>query len=160
MTEFEEKHNKAKKHLMAADHMLTTTYPLIQDPKMLLAVVDNISNSLTLLMETILEFDKYYKRIGYYGDSFESKCNIFQQEVAQRYSFDKEFIILMKEIKEVIKSHKSSPVEFSKNGKFVICNENYTIKTISVDELKKNIAKAKLYYNVTSNILKNDRIFN
>ena len=71
----------------------------------------------------------------------------------------KEFILVLREINEILKSHKESPVEFSKNGKFVICSESFSLKTISSDLLKNYIIKAKLYYNTLSNILKNDRIF-
>ena len=45
MESYEIARDKAKRHVKIADHMLTQTYPLIQDPKLLIAVMDNIFNA-------------------------------------------------------------------------------------------------------------------
>lgn len=157
---FQEANIKSKKHLQNADHMLSMTYPLIKDPKILLAVLNNMDVAISSIIDTVLEYDKLYKRISTYEDTFEAKFEIFKKKCVSKYGFNPDFIQTVKEIKETIKAHKESPVEFSKKDKFVICNEKYKFKILEADTLKKQITKTKLYYNIVQNILKNDRIFN
>ena len=47
MEKYEELRDMARKKIQIADHMLTMTYPMIKDPKLLLAVMENIFLALT-----------------------------------------------------------------------------------------------------------------
>jgi len=160
MEKFQESHIKAKKHLHTADHMLTITYPLIKDPKLLLAVTDNVRKAAEGIIETMLEYERLYRRVPPYVDNFAAKFELFRNKVSAKYNFDNDFIIMVKEIVEIVNAHKNSPMEFTRKEKFVICNKQYATKTISAEDLKKYIAKLKLYHKVSDNVLKNDRIFN
>ncbi len=160
MEKFQESNARAKKHLHTADHMLSTTYPLVKDPKILLVVLDNLNSSLLSILDTMLEYERLYKRIPSYTDKFEAKFDVFRNRIAKRYNFEKEFMETIREIKETLHAHKKSPMEFPRKNKFVICSSNYDTKTISPETLKSYIAKTKLYNQVVQNILKNDRIFN
>lgn len=143
MEEYEGARDKAKRHIKIADHMLTQTYPLIQDPKLLLAVMDNIFSALTNSMSAILYYERLFKRIPPFHNSFDSKFNIFRARCVRRYSLSTDYVVLIQIIREVIKEHKESPFEFSRKGKFVICSDNYRMKTISVDKLKDYIRQTK-----------------
>jgi len=143
MESYEIARDKAKRHVKIADHMLTQTYPLIQDPKLLIAVMDNIFNALTSSMNAILYYDRLMKRIPPFHDSFESKINIFRARCSRRYNCSTEYVKLMQEIREIMKEHNESPFEFSRRGKFVICSDNYRMKTISVDTMKDYIRQTK-----------------
>ena len=145
MEAYEDAREKAKRHIKIADHMLTQTYPLIQDPKLLVAVMSNIFSALTNSMSAMLYYDRLFKRIPPFHDSFESKFNIFRARCARRYNLGTESILLIQEIKEIIKEHKESQFEFSRKGKFVICSDNYRMKTISVEKMKDYIKKTKSF---------------
>ncbi len=160
MEQFQESNLKAKKHLQTADHILSMTYPLIKDPKILLTVLDNINKSFQCMMDTVLQYDRLYKRIPIYADKFEEKYLIFKQKSGARYNFDPDFLEMAREIKETMQAHKKSPVEFARKNKFVICDDKYQTKTIEETSLKIYIAKAKLYHKIVQNVFKNDRIFN
>ena len=138
---------RAERHVKIADHMLTQTYPLLKDPKLLLAVMENIFLSLKYSMETLLYFDRLYKRIPPFQENFESKFNMFRQRVINRYKITQEYVNLIQDVRELIIEHKKSPVEFTRKDKFVICSDTYRMKTISTEQMKKFISSAKTFFN-------------
>ena len=160
MEKYLEAKKKALKNLYIADHILTMTYPLIQDPKLLLAVCENIFLGLTNSIASLLYFERLYKRIPPFHDNFESKYNMFKMRCVERFNISKEYLKFILEIKEIIYENKKSPVTFSKKNKFVICSDNYKLKTLSLEELKQYLEKAKLFiHEICSIIEKNERIF-
>ena len=156
MEKFQEARARAKKSLKVADHMLTITYPLVQDPKLLLAVLENIFIALTNSMAAILYYERLFKRIPPFHDTFESKFNVFSADVSKKYKFDPSYIRLIMDVKNLILEHKKSPVEFSRDNKFVICSDKYDIKTISEDQLKEYVKKTKLFIQEMTNMVSKD----
>ncbi len=145
MEEFQVALEKAKKSIRLADHMLVMTFPLLKDPKLLLAVVENIFSSLSNAIYSVVYYERLFKRIPFFQDSFESKFLIFRTKIAQKYGINQEYIKLVQEINELLHSHKESPVEFSRGDRFVICSDNFRMKTVGVSELKKYIAQTKMF---------------
>jgi len=150
----------ARKKIQIADHMLTMTYPMVKDPKLLLAVMENIFLALTNSVAALLYYERTYKRAPPFQDTFVSKFNIFRKCVS-RYNIDESHLIMLKEIKDIILQHKKSPVEFTRNDSFIICSENYQMKTISLEKMKNYISKSRLFIqNINSIINKNQEVFN
>jgi hypothetical protein len=145
MEDFQNLIFQAKKTISAADHMLIMTFPLVKDPKILLAVLSSTFSALTNATDSLVTYERVFKRIPPPQDTFESKFNVFKDQISKRYNINSEYIKLILEIKEILNTHKKSPIEFSRNDRFIICTENYRMKTISVEELKKYIAKTKMY---------------
>lgn len=137
-----EARDKAIKKLKVADHMLTVTYPLVKDPKLLLAVMDNVFLSLTNTMAAFLHFDQKYKRVPMFQDNFESKFDLFRQK-AESYRVDRGYLVMIQEIKETIVAHRKAPVEFRKKDQLVICNEQYQFKTINTEKMQDYIDKTR-----------------
>jgi hypothetical protein len=146
-----EKHQVAKlraeRHMKIADHMLTQTYPLLKDPKLLLAVVENIFMAMRYSMEALLYFDRFYKRIPPFQENYESKFNMFRARLQQRYGILPEHVTTMQNVRELIMQHKNSPVEFTRGDRFVICSESFGMKTIDVTQIRKFIGSAKNFCN-------------
>ena len=160
MEKFQELRDIAKKKLHLADHILTQTYPLIQDNKLLLAVVENIFLALTNAMGSILYYERLFKKIPPFHDNFDSKFNMFRSRVVDSYNIDKEHVRFIQDIKDIIVAHKKSPVEFTKKDKFVICSDDYNIKTITLEQMKGYVSKAKSFIQKTDSIVsKNEEIF-
>ncbi|MFH1588942.1 MAG: hypothetical protein ABIB43_00030 [archaeon] len=145
MEDFQLAREKAVKNIRVADHMLIMTFPLVKDPKILLAVLENIYQSLTSSMDSLLFYERTFKRIPAFQDSFESKFNVFKDKLVPKHSINKEYSELIRSIRELLVEHKNSPVEFSRGDRFVICSSNYRMKTITVADMKKYIAKTKLF---------------
>lgn len=145
MERFQEAMAKAKRNLQIADHMLTQTYPLVQDKKLLLAVMENIFLALTNAMASVLYYERLFKRIPPFLDNFESKFNMFKIKTAVRHNFNPEYLNLMQDVKGIVLEHRKSTVEFARNDKFIICSDNYRLRTITVQQMKGYISKTKLF---------------
>jgi len=159
MEEFQKARDEAKKNIKIADHMLSVTYPLIKDPKLLLAIIENIFLAYTNAMNAIVYYDRLFKRIPPFQDSFESRFNVFRQRCLIKHNLPRNFATEIQELKDIITEHKNSPIEFSRNDKFVICSDNYRIKTISLNDIKNYIEKAKLFIQAMDNIVGKDGLF-
>ena len=160
MEQFQAARDEAIKKLRVADHMLTITYQLVQDPKLLLAVLENIFLAMENAMSSVLYYERLFKRIPPFPENFESKLDMFKTRIQPKYRINDDYIKMIQELREVIVEHKRSPVEFARKDRFVICSDNYKMKTISIPEIKKYVASAKLFIqNTTFIVSKNEGIF-
>ncbi|MEE9525293.1 MAG: hypothetical protein V3V78_01660 [Candidatus Woesearchaeota archaeon] len=156
MERFQEHSQKAKRNIKIADHMLLVTFPLIKDTKLLLAVIENIFLGYTNAVAAILHYERLFKRIPPFQDTFESKMNMFKEKIVLKHSIDKSYVAEVHDIRDVIIQHRKSPVEFKRGDKFVICSENYRIKTVSANDIRKYLDKAKVFIEVMDNIVRKD----
>ncbi len=145
MENYEKLSQQARRDLKVADHMLNVTYKFVEDPKMLLTVVQRLMDGLTNTMGTILYYERMYKRIPPFEDNFDSMYNMFKARCTRRYEINVEYIKLIEDLYHILREHKKSPVEFSRKDKFVICSDNYRMKVITSEDIKKYIKKAKLF---------------
>ena len=93
-----------------AKHLLTVTLPVTNDPKLLLGVLENIHNS----MQSSIDVQK---ELGL----------VLKSDVMKAFQ----------EVKEIVMSHKRSPVEFKRKDKFIICSSDYLMKEVSVPKVKR-----------------------
>tara|TARA_Y100000310_G_scaffold255534_1_gene263014 strand:+ start:7241 stop:7726 length:486 start_codon:yes stop_codon:yes gene_type:complete len=156
MEKFQELRDAANKKLQLADHILTMTYPLVKDPKLLLSVVENLFLAFTYAMSSLLYYERLFKRIPPFPDDFKSKFEIFKDKCISKHSLDREYPKIIQDIKEIIVAHKKSPIEFSRHESLIICNGDYRTRTISADLIKDYVAKAKLFIKSVSTIVSKD----
>jgi len=153
MEKYQELARKAFSNFKTADHLTYMTLPLINDNKLILTILENINLSLQNGMNSVLEFERLYKRISPLPENFPLRYSMFQQ-VGRRYEINPEELNLISSIKIILENHKNSPVEFSRPGKFVICNEDFRIKTISIEEIKQYLILAKSFLRKVDEIIK------
>lgn len=134
----------AKKHLSTADHLLTMTYPLVKDPKLLTAVLDNIWLSLQKSLDALLLAKRERKEIPPYQDDPESKLNMLKLRVVNMHEPLKEFADFIFEIKLLKSEIKKAPIEIKKNDDLVICDKNYEVKKLKAEDLKGKLGKLKI----------------
>ncbi|RMF06793.1 hypothetical protein D6764_01435 [Candidatus Woesearchaeota archaeon] len=160
MERFQIAREKARRNIQVADHMLTITYPMVKDPKLLLAVLENIFLAITNGMASVLYYERLFKKIPPFHDTFESKYNMFVAKIIPRYNIDKKILKIIAEVRDTILEHKKSPVEFARKDSFVICSDNYKMKKITIEELKKYISETKKFLEQMNSITrKNEEIF-
>ena len=126
-----------------ADHLTYMTLPLVRDNKLILSILSNIELSLTQGMDALLEFERDYKRIPPLPQNFHSRYEIFRDKLINKYDITSIEVELIRTLKNTIEAHKNSPIEFSRPDKFVICSENYRMKSISIAEIKQFISISK-----------------
>ena len=116
--------------LNKAEHILTQTYPLLKDPRILLGVLENINLAINDFIT--YKLDKEYRTLDE-----EKKYNIFKNKF-------NEDIELIKEIKELWQRKKNSPVDFVKNDKLHLCSDEFDMRIISGKDMEKLLNKVKL----------------
>ncbi len=135
--------DNAKRKVMIADHMLVMTYKQLKDPKLLVAVLDNLYGAVKLGLSELLEKEREYKRIPAYGNTAESMFSVFRDKLSNKIGVSPESLRSISEILELHKEHKASPVEFSRKKEFIIANKDYRLKTLTEEKLKKHIKFTK-----------------
>ena len=160
MEKFQLLREEAHKNYRMADHMLNVTYPLIQDTKLLLGVTQNLFQSLSLAMSSILHHERLFKLVPAFQDSFESQFRVLHQRCSRRHQIDQEYFKLILELREALQLHKKSPIEFRRKDRFIICTNNYKVKAITSNQLKEHLKKAKGFLDLTHQITsRNERFF-
>ncbi|MFC1753512.1 hypothetical protein ACFL96_09000 [Thermoproteota archaeon] len=144
---------RAKRNIHIADHMLTQTYPLVKDPKLLIAVMDNIFLSMSNAMDSLVFYEREMKTIPPFHNSYESKFDILKLKLAGKHSIDKEQLMMMQDIKNMIVQHKKAPVEFARKDKFVICSEEYNLTSVSLQQMKNFINHARKFLDKVNKII-------
>ena len=161
MEKFQELRDLSQKKIQLADHILTMTYPVVKDARLLIGVVENLFLALSYAMSSVLFYERLFKRVPLFPDKFAPKFELFKEKCVEKYKIDMQNILLIQSIKEIVVNHKKSPIEFQRKDQFVICNENYRIRTISVNELKDYIKKGKDFIKDTITITsKEENMFN
>ncbi|MEX0920709.1 MAG: hypothetical protein WDZ62_00385 [Candidatus Pacearchaeota archaeon] len=142
MEKFIENIAKAEKTIMAADHMTYVTFPLIKDKRLLLKVIQEIKNAITLCINSILQYEYFQKRINLYKDPT-SNFRTFVKKCAPRYNISNEEIETIMELFDIVKKHKESPFEFAKDNKIIILSNSLKPKTLGLENVKEFLILAK-----------------
>jgi len=137
--------DKARKKAGVADHILTQTYPLVKDPKLLIAVLQNLYDAVGFGIEALLEYEGSLDRLPTIPDTPDARLAMFQQHLSQRYKLPAEFLGFVGDLRETLKEHRESPVEFVRKEEFVICDEGYRIRKLSKEQLKQYLLKTKAF---------------
>ena len=85
MEKFQELREISQKKILLADHILTQTYPLLKDPKLLIAAVDNIFLAYSNSMGALLHYERLFKRVPSFTDNFESKMRVLKEYCMEKF---------------------------------------------------------------------------
>jgi hypothetical protein len=154
MESFKTLRAQALEKLKVADHLISTTYSLVKEPKLLVSVIENIYQALDLTITALLEYEKNFKTIPSYGQTFDDKIDIFRRKVATKYDIGNDVTDFMTQLKKTLNEHKKASVEFTKKETFVISDNNYNITTLKIEDVKKTFAKAKHHVDELLKIIK------
>ena len=133
---------EAKKTLRTADHIIYITYPVLKENRLLIKVLEEIYSAVQKTVELIMNHEYEMKRIKIYSDP-KLNMTLFEQKCASRYNFTSEEMMGIKQIIELFHCHKSSPVEFARQNKFIIMSDDLRTESITVQRLKGLLNLAK-----------------
>jgi|SRR3989344_2923778 len=150
---YQQHHSKAMSFFKMADHLIYVTLPAVDDVKLIMTALEDIHIALTSGMNAVLEYERMHKRIMPLTGNFDSRLDVFSN-LAGRHGFIGDEIYLIKEIRKLTEDRKSASMEFTRPGKFVICNEDYRMKTISINEIKKYLSITKNFLSKVNNVIK------
>ncbi len=130
---------RARRSLEVAEQVLIRTYPVVKDPKLILAVAGDIYSAVTSSIEAFI-----LEKGGDLGADFRSNLAKFTR-VAKDYSFGDDDLELIGRLHDIIEAHKESPVEFPRKDRFIICDERYDCKEITLEDMKNYLFRARLF---------------
>ncbi len=145
---------QSEEKLKIADHLIGTTYPLVREPKLLVSVIENISQSLDLAMASLLDYEKSFIKIPSYSEDFESRLEVFRRKVATKYGIENDVLNFIVDLRRILDGHKKSSVEFTRKEKLVITDNNFNMETLAIEDVKKKLLKAKAISNMMFSIIK------
>ncbi len=154
MEKYKELLLKAKNSLRTADHLTYITYPLIKDAKIIVSITENIYSSVIDCMNSLIEYDILYKRIGLQGSDFDTRFDIFKENVKNRHKIDRETIELIKELRTIIKSSKGNHAKFMREDKFYLYTSDFKTRSLTLEEIKDFLIKTKRFINKLDMIYK------
>lgn len=142
MEKFLDSLESADRTLRTADHMTYITFPLIKDKRLLIKILSEIYSSVLNIINAILQYEYFYKRIVLYQDAG-MNFKTFRERCAARFGISQENIGKVVNLFEVIEKHKQSPLEFVRKDKFVIMSDNAHTDTVTTENLKEFLILAK-----------------
>ena len=119
-----------------ADHLLSITYPLVRDNRLLLTAVDNLHVAARSLMASLLHYEEAFKRVPHFRDEHDSMLYWFRSRCMPNYKLGSDYGVVIDELNSLVSEHKASAVEFSRKDSFIICSDNYSIKKVTLAQLK------------------------
>jgi len=141
-----------------ADHLTYITYPTVKDNKLMISIIEDLYKALVKGVNAVLQYERMYKRISPYSDNFDAKLEVFKSKCATRYNIDRQLIILINDLKQIMEHREKSFMEFSKKDKFIMSAEDYRTRSISIEKLKEYLSKSKIFIEKVNDIVKeNDR---
>lgn len=144
---------EANAELKKADHLAYVTYPMIRESKLLYAIAEVLYNSLHKGVEAVLEYERLYKRIPLVAGTFETEIELFK-DVSARYGFSRNVVLLLLDLKRLIKAKKESPVEFVRKDKFVICDDDYTMSVLDINKIKAYVMDSKEFMEKLNHVMR------
>jgi len=148
MIEFDEIKKKANYQYDVAYHLLTVTYPMIKEPKLLMSILSNIANALEYGMDAILIHERQLKLVPPPPTSFIGKLNVFRHRSLRRNNVSNKMPNLIMELKEILELQKKCPTQFQRGNKFIVCTKDYQMKVISLKEVKEYLEETKKFLKV------------
>jgi hypothetical protein len=124
--------------LIRADHLLTATYPLVHDPKLLLGVLEHIHSYYVEVVAQLVKQQGMQPLATLRGQ-------IEQLQVRQTLSTEQ--LRGIQRVMQLHEQHKQSPVTFRKQEHYVICDSNYGLAVLTEEKIKKELELAKHLHN-------------
>jgi hypothetical protein len=138
----------ANRQVQIADHLLTVTYPMVKDPKLLLSVIEHGRRAIEDAAAAVVE---YYVGRGDYEVPRGVTDNLaaFSDIVKVRkpgIAAEQDAIRLCQDFRMTLQQHKESPTTFSREEKLVIAGEGFAyLKELTPAELKRSIVTVKQF---------------
>lgn len=149
---------EARRLIKTADHMIYVTYPILKENRLLIRILEQLNNAIFNIVNAILKHEYNFKRIKIYND-VRTNLETLETKCAPRYGIPKENIEGIKHIFRLIEKHKTSPMEFVRQNKFIIMSDNLETENVTLDKLKFFLVIAKDTLKKAENIMISDKKF-
>ena len=144
---------QANQSFKTADHLAYITYPVVNEKKLLMVVIQNIYTTLNNAMDALLAHYHAYKQISYIPQDFEGKAEMFRSALFKRHQLDPSLYDFFLEIDEIIRHHQRSAINFVRKDSFIIASDNFKLKTVTIEKVKSYLQQTKLFLDTINGVL-------
>jgi hypothetical protein len=130
-------HDNIKEHLAKArelhtlaSHMLKVTYAELKEPKLLIQSLEHIFISGQESLLALLTFCRHHGLIPPFHKTLDSLL-LHVGEIGPKLGIEKKDYEFIEKLKDLLVFRKESPIEFSRNGDYIVCSDAY--HTVRVD---------------------------
>ena len=143
MERFHEELEAGRRHLLTADHLVSITFPLVKDNRLLLTAMENLYAAAGNLMASLLHYEEAFKRIPHFQEDYESMVQWFRAKCVPHYNLSRDYGVSMDELKVLAENHRTSSVEFSRGDGLVMFSDTYNFRKITPFQLKTYVGVLK-----------------
>jgi len=141
MQQYKEDLKQALRHIQIADHITYVTFPLVNEKRLLLKIIEEINLSIICSLNCMFNYKYPLKSIDFGKDNTDLENSL--KEISKDYELTNEQIIKIKEVFELNKKHKKSSIEFVKKDNVVILSDNLSFQAINIQKIKEYLLLAK-----------------
>ena len=148
-------YKKAVGFFKSADHLIYVTMPVVRDVKIITTVLDNVHLALLHGMDAALEYERHFRRVLPLATNYDMRFDVFKKRVVGKQGISIQEADFIAEIKNLVDERKGASMEFTRSGKVIICSEDYNMKTLSIEEIKKYLSTTRNFLAKVSGMIKN-----
>lgn len=134
---------ESEKHLQSAEHLASEMYELLEDPKILLKALESSHKSIVLSISCILKIEHVEGKLKI-GDNSIDNLDMFFEYCANNYIFDKRCADLLKEEMFFARKHRESGLEFTKDGRIIILDDDLRTYILSQEKMMDFVTSGKI----------------
>ncbi len=143
MTKLQNYVKDADQQLILAQHLLTKTYPLSGDLKVLLSVLQTIKRAQDNIFLAVLDNEFLRPKISP-SSSFIVKFDRFSQLVLSKGLLEEKDLSVFKTVNEDWNYHNESSMEFVRGENVLMADNDFKIKKLNAERLKNNLSQTQL----------------
>lgn len=146
----------ADRQVQIADHLLTVTYPMVKDPKLLMSVIEHCRRAIEDCADAVVEFhisrDEYELPLHTTAGQPAGKHNAlaaFSDLAKVRHPnipAANDAVMLCKDFMLTLQQYKEAPISFPRDERLVIASEGFAfLKEVTPAELKRSLHEVKRF---------------
>lgn len=138
-----------------AVHLLTVTFPLAKEPKLLLGITFNLTSAFEYAIEALLVYERKLGLISAYAEEmdFKGKLRLFKEKCVVRNKIPIKYLHLLSQMQHLQQLHKTCPTEFQRGNKLVMCTSRYEMHTLSINDIKSYVSETKRFLELVAQII-------
>lgn len=138
---------EAEKAFNTADHLTYVSLPLLNEPKLMVTITQNIHRALSKGMQALLAYEYQSKHITVIPDNFQAQVLVFEQDIMPKYKINKEIATTLKEVRHIMNYQKESPIEFQRRENYILCDKDYKMEKLEAKRLKSYLLETRAFIN-------------
>jgi hypothetical protein len=147
---------RAVQQHQVAVHLLTVTFPLAKEPKLLLGITFNLTSAMEYAIEALLVYERKLGLISAYAEEtdFKEKIRIFKEKCVNRNKIPVSYLYLLSQMQFLQRLHKTCPTEFQRGNRLVMCTSRYEMHTLSINDIKNYVSETREFVGMIGRIVR------